>query len=358
LIAFCCLLPIKLLSGNANGSAPDTIRIGLLTQDKSAVDAVNGARLAIEKVNRSAGTSGYYFLVEGRSMEGPWGTGSKQSVDLIFKDISILIVSADGRNSHLVEQVSAKTQVPMISVQSSDPTLAQAFIPWYFSCVPNDISQSECLLTVIHERRYKKPLVISDNSYDNLKQSTILLKTGSRFNYSLMHFRLDDFQDNAELIRSIRDYNPDCILLFIKPDLAVDIISGLKKYRVRPALFGSLSFCNVRIPNKLLYPLDGMTLISPGYLFNENGREFARKYFTNYGSYPCFTAAFAYDAVNTIAESYRISHLGSSGLKEKLQQISMEGITGKFSFDKTGSRIGLIELMTIKNDHFIKMNLY
>jgi branched-chain amino acid transport system substrate-binding protein len=351
------MFSISTSSGEVHGSIPDTIKIGLLMQDKSSVDAVNGACLAIEKINKSAYASGYYFLIEARSMEGPWGTGAKETVNLVFRDASILIVSADGRNSHLAEQVSAKTQVPMISIQSSDPTLAQAFIPWYFNCVPDDIRQSEILLNVINQKRYKRPLVISDNSYDNLMQSATILKTGKRLNYNLSHFSINDFQDKAELIRSIKNCNPDCMVLFLNPASAADIITRLNNQGIRSGLFGSLSFCKEKISNSLLSSLEGMTLISPGYLFSEKGQEFTRHYIKSYGASPCSTAAFAYDAVNALVESIQSSpSLGFSGLKEKLAHARVKGITGNFWFDNTGSRYGTIQLMTIKDGHFIKID--
>ena len=49
--------------------------------------------------------------------------------------------SHDGRNAHLVEQVATKSQVVFLSAWASDPTLSQAFVPWFFSCVPTIFSR-------------------------------------------------------------------------------------------------------------------------------------------------------------------------------------------------------------------------
>jgi ABC-type branched-subunit amino acid transport system substrate-binding protein len=111
---------------------PDkTIKIGLLIHENTSMAAKRGAELAIRKANENGGFNGKSFLLVVKSMEGPWGTGSKQAVSLIFEDqVCALMGSPDGRNGHLVEQVATKTRIIFISTWASDPTLAQAFVPW------------------------------------------------------------------------------------------------------------------------------------------------------------------------------------------------------------------------------------
>ncbi len=102
-------------------------------------------------------------------MEGPWGTGSKQAVTMIFDENVVAILgSHDGRNAHLVEQVSAKSRVVFLSAWSGDPTLAQAFVPWFFNCVYNDAQISDALIEEIYiKKKFGKIAVVSDNSYDS-----------------------------------------------------------------------------------------------------------------------------------------------------------------------------------------------
>src|SRR4030065_2578466 len=114
------------------------VKIGLLIPDSKSVAAKQGAELAILKANENKGFQGRPFQLVVRSMEGPWGTGSKQAVDLIFEEkVWALLGSHDGRNAHLVEQAATKAIVPFVSVWAGDPSLSQAFVPWFFNCVPN-----------------------------------------------------------------------------------------------------------------------------------------------------------------------------------------------------------------------------
>ena len=63
-----------------------SVKIGLLIQDSSWTSAVHGAELAISEANKNGGLNGRMFQLVVRSMEGPWGTGSKQAVNLIFEE--------------------------------------------------------------------------------------------------------------------------------------------------------------------------------------------------------------------------------------------------------------------------------
>src|SRR5664280_296593 len=146
-----------------------TVKIGLLISDNNSLSAVHGAEMAIRKANEQGGYRNKPFQLVVRSMEGPWGTGSNQAVSLIFEDnVCALMSSGDGRNGHLIEQVAAKTRIVYLSSWASDPTLAEAFVPWYFSCAPTDIQQADALIEEIYDKRkLTKIVAVSGNDYDS-----------------------------------------------------------------------------------------------------------------------------------------------------------------------------------------------
>ena len=146
-----------------------TINIGLLIQNNKSMSARHAAEMAIIKANDEGGLNGIPFKLVELSMEGPWGTGSKQAVNMIFEENVVAILgSCDGRNAHLVEQVSAKARVVFMSAWSGDPTLAQAFVPWYFNCAPTDLQQAEALTNEIClKENLNKIAVVSHNDYDS-----------------------------------------------------------------------------------------------------------------------------------------------------------------------------------------------
>ena len=185
-------------------SIAKTVKIGLLINNNSTVAARNASEMAIEIANKEEGPDGLHFQLVVRSMEGPWGTGSKEAVNMVFTEkVWAIMGSHDGRNAHLVEQVIAKTGIVFLSAWATDPTLSQAFVPWYFSCEPNDIQQADALIEEIYDKRQmNKIATISDKSYDSsvalesfLKQ---LKKVGKPGPKQLFYDRSDkEFNDLA-----------------------------------------------------------------------------------------------------------------------------------------------------------------
>jgi ABC-type branched-subunit amino acid transport system substrate-binding protein len=146
----------------------DSVKIGLLIPENKSLAASRGAEMAISKANENSGFNSRPFKLVIRSMEGPWGTGSKEAVNLIFKEnVCAIMGSHDGRNAHLVEQVITKARIVFLSAWASDPTLSQAFVPWYFSCVPNDLQQADALIEEIYtKRKIVRIAAVAGNDYD------------------------------------------------------------------------------------------------------------------------------------------------------------------------------------------------
>src|SRR5512133_3912397 len=76
--------------------ANEPVKIGLLIQEKTSLAAIQGAEMAISIANKNGGFKGRSFQLLTKGMEGPWGTGSRMAVDLIWEDnVSALIGSHD-----------------------------------------------------------------------------------------------------------------------------------------------------------------------------------------------------------------------------------------------------------------------
>ena len=102
-------------------------------------------------------------------MEGPWGTGSKQAVSMIFDEkVVAMLGSHDGRNAHLVEQVSAKSRVVFLSAWSGDPLFPRHLCHGFSIAYYNDLQQADALFEEIYNKRnLNKIAVVSDNRYDS-----------------------------------------------------------------------------------------------------------------------------------------------------------------------------------------------
>jgi branched-chain amino acid transport system substrate-binding protein len=330
-----------------------SIKIGLLIQDQNFLAAKHAAELAIQQANETGGDKGNLFELVELSMEGPWGTGSKQAVNLIFdKEVVAILGSNDGRNAHLVEQVSAKTRVIFVSAWSGDPTLSQAYVPWYFSCVPNDLQLADALIEQIFNReKINKLAAVSDSDYDSkLALSSFLKRLKISGKPDPKQFIYDNReQDFNVLVDRIINDDVNGIILFGQPAASLKIIEQLKRREIKLPVFGTLSLQGYQ-ENKetVLKSYEGAVLISSGHWFTSGGQSFCKEFYDKYGYQAGPVAAYAYDGMNLIIKAIKNAGTEREEIQKYLKDIKYEGITGLIRFDEKGNRIGDAELMKIK----------
>jgi branched-chain amino acid transport system substrate-binding protein len=333
----------------------EPIKIGLLIQDKASLAAKQGAELAIKLANEKKGINGRSFQLITKDMEGPWGTGSRQAVDLIFEnEVWALLGSHDGRNAHLVEQAATKSTVVFISAWSSDPTLSQAFVPWFFNCVPNDRQQADGLIEEIYsKRKITRVVTIADNTYDSNQALKIFLKNVSLSGKKEpVSFLYDNYaKDLNGLAEQIIKAGAGCIVLFCQPSAALKIVRLMQQKKMKQPVFGSMSILNEnKLSGKELQEFDPGLLV-PSIIWNGSKTlAFRQEYQKLYGKMPGMVAAYAFDGMNLLIEAIKSS---GGPEREKIQQalynIHYEGVTGRIQFDGKGNREGNIAVVKILN---------
>jgi len=332
-----------------------TIKIGLLVPDKKTTAAIQGAELAVNEINRNGGIDSIQIQLIVKSMEGPWGTGSKQAISLIFDEkVWALFGSHDGRNAHLVEQAGTKAQVVFLSAWSADPTLSQAFVPWFYNCLPNDFQQAETLVKEIYNiRKLTHVVTISDQEYDsNLACFNFLRKIELDGKKEPVNFTYENYSDNIiRLIDEIENEDAECIVLFCNPTISYEIFREIKKREMPQPIFGSLNLLNENmLSEQELNDYNGEILIPSPAWEKSKSIDFSNKYKEAYGKEPGMVAAYAFDGIHLLVEAFKKA---GSPDREKIQQaltgINIEGITGPIRFDDKGNRLGPYYIVNVKN---------
>ena len=337
-----------------------TVNIGLLVQDNKSTAARHGAEMAVRKANEEGGFNGIPFKLVDLSMEGPWGTGSKQAVNLIFDENVVAILgSCDGRNAHLVEQVSAKARVIFISAWSGDPTLAQAFVPWYFSCVPNDVQLADALTREICiKEKINKIAVVSDNDFESkLAFNSFLKKSKISGSPDPKQFLYDDTnQDFNVLTDHLIKADINGIIFFGNPASSLMIVKQIQQRKINIPVFGSLSVMGEReFEESEWKTFENAVLITSGQWFNSNGLNFSTEFQKTWGYKPGPVAAYAYDGMNLIINAVKYAGASREQIQKYLKKVKYYGVTGTIQFDDRGNRIGEVELMRIKNGIPVKV---
>ncbi|NQU32816.1 MAG: ABC transporter substrate-binding protein [Bacteroidetes bacterium] len=329
------------------------ITIGLLITDNKLLEARYAAEMAIDEANSNNESEGYFFQLIIRSMEGPWGTGSKEAVDLVFNEkVWALLGSHDGRNAHLVEQVIAKTQIPFVSAWAGDPTLSQAFVPWYFSCVPNNNQQASILINEIYyHQKLAKVITLSDKEYD----SNVALKSFlGELKIQNLARPIQLSYDNANfdcdlLVNQIKNADCDGLVLFGQPVSSLKIIEMMRQNKMKQTVFGALSIIGENPFNHFyLEDYEGVVFINSGNWLSKKGITFSKNFENKYGWTPGAVAAYAYDGANLIIEAIKKSNFDRKKIKQSMLGIEYNGVTGAVTFDENGNRIGSNGLVVIK----------
>jgi len=352
---FCLFLFSAIVAFDGYGQSKlKPVKIGLLISDKNAFAAKNGAELAILQANEKGGFNGLPFELVVRSMEGPWGTGAKEAVNMIFNDeVCAIMGSTDGRNAHLVEQVTTKSRTVFLSVWAGDPTLSQAFVPWFFSCVPNNNQQASALIDEICKKQYLNSIgIISDQEYDSqsaLKSFVKKIKMVGK--PDPVQFSVNNADLNfTDLLNQVVKADLKAIVLLVKPGPAAKIIQQMQSKKMNIPVFSTLSVLNenemtnseMKTMENRIQVTSSLWLKSKRNLFND---EFQRKY----GNLPGAAATFAYDGMNLLVESIKKGSLERENIQKALSEIQYEGVTGLIQFDQKGNLSGTLILTPIKD---------
>jgi branched-chain amino acid transport system substrate-binding protein len=124
---------------------------------------LHGAQLAVEEANARGGYGGKPFkpdaaqrLRQLAGQGGLWrrpahrpdhlGFGFDEAVKMIYDDQDWAIFgSISSESTHIILRVALKAEIPIVNSASTDPTIPETYIPWYFTDLQDDRVQSYTL---------------------------------------------------------------------------------------------------------------------------------------------------------------------------------------------------------------------
>lgn len=347
-IAVACLAFLFCTVGNGSGlwaqssthPQSKSIVLGLLLEDSTTVEEIYGAQFAADEINRKGDVRQIVLSVN--SMEGPWGIGSKKAVDLVFDQQAWALVGLlNGRNSHLVEQVAAKTDVPFLSAWAADPTLSKAYVPQFYNCAPNSEQQGRAILNdLLEKRRFDSWILVSDGDYDS-RIAVESLKNIDDFqkNPAAEHFNCSSNDAFEALIQTISEKNPKALVVYCEPELSLELIDFLRARGVSLPVYSSLSLLDETTCSRLVSGrYEEVYFLGSGTWMTDRESDFAREFHSKFGRYPGAKAAYAYDAVQILAQAIVKGNSDPKKLKQSLSKTSYTGKTGLIEFDRFGNR--------------------
>jgi ABC-type branched-subunit amino acid transport system substrate-binding protein len=263
------------------------------------------------------------------------------------------MTSLDSRNAHLAEQVATKTRIAMLSSWATEMSLSEAFVPWYYRCIPNDHQQAAALAREIYgTRKYSKVVTIATATHDaRLAAGVFVEVAASRQHEVPRQYTCDTSgKELPEILASIEKLGMEAIVLFGDPAFAADIMPMLKQRGMNQRIFGTLALSDGQ---KATGPdwnnLEGITLVSSQHWFTEEGMAFQEAFRKVFGYQPGAAAAFAYDGIQVILDVIRRGGAERDGIIKAFGETDFRsGITGSIQFNAQGNRSGKVGLMTVR----------
>jgi ABC-type branched-subunit amino acid transport system substrate-binding protein len=265
--------------------------------------------------------------------------GSKQSVSLVYDDEVMAMVGwLDGRNGHLAEQVAAKSHLIYLETRATDPTLSQAYVPWFFRLVPSDDQQARTLLELIRKEGGGRLAILTREDYDTRYAVQSLIKEAAIHvgNAPLLLPVPPEGCDQEEILGQLQNEEiKHLVVPVFSPAVYELLLRGSKEI---PALgiYGTLAF-TTGLENSTLDPgsLPGLKRIH-----TYRGGELVP------GS--SLSSSYVRDGMLVLITAIEEAGGDRALLKTYLTNLTgFRGSTGPVSFDEMGNRTGDLQILEL-----------
>jgi branched-chain amino acid transport system substrate-binding protein len=364
--------PLEFLGPGREKPEPDvdTVKIGIIAPLEMTHEAyigrpmLWGAQTAVDEANAGGGYRGKPFALVVRNDTGLWGASANEVVGFSYDDeVWAIIGTVDGANTHIGIRVALKTEVPVINVADTDPTLVETKIPWIFRNVADDRQMAYTLLYYLYkERGYKRVAIFrANNRYGRFgvgefRAGSVRLGKPApiEINYEVNYENFNpDFSIQMERLERVQ---PEAVVLWADAAAAGNIVKTMRERGL-----GMPVFASERVVNPVFLEIAGEAAdgVIATYPYDPNAdipelKAFNRNYRERFGRDPDTYAAHSYDGTNMVIAAIRQAGLNRYRIRDALAEMkTYSGVTGEIAFDDVYSDRGPIVMVTVRGGEFV-----
>ena len=355
------------------------VRIGFLGPVAKQADQVygvrmlHGAQMAIDEANARGGYGGkpfrlmvhddysnWQFGAEGGEQRPTdsaiWGAPLDEAVKMIYDEQDWAIFgSISSESTHMVLRLVLKAETPLINSASTDPTVPETSVPWYFTDIQDDRVQAYTLARRVYTQvGLKRAALLRVNNRYGRMAAEKFRAASVRLGHPVVieqKFLPGDTDFSREL-RIIRDSRVDAVVLWGDQPEAAAILKQMRALGMKQRVFGAYRTLGDDLVAaagpaaegfEALYPYDP-SRSDPGWT------GFQQRYAARFGEKPEQFAAMAYDAMNILLESICRAGLNRGRIQDALDQVyKYNGVTGPMVFDPNNKNVQPMYLGTVHN---------
>jgi ABC-type branched-subunit amino acid transport system substrate-binding protein len=346
-------------------SEVDEVRIGFLgpvenhPDEKLGKAMLNGAMLAVGEANAAGGYGGKPFKLMIHNDQATWGASSNEIVKMAYDEkVWAMLGSVGADSTHIALRVSLKAEVPIVNSASTDPTIPETIIPWYFTTIQDDRVQSYTLARRIYTDLglHRIALLRANDRYGRF--GVLKFKDASR---RLGHpvvieqkYMPGDTDFRREL-RIIRESGADGIVVWGDAAPAGNILKQMHEMGLKQRLFGSYRVLGDDLLSIAGAAADGLEIVFPFDLTRDDPAwlGFNQRFEKEFGKRPDVFASLAYDTMNILLDSICKAGLNRGRIRDALTGMEhYKGVTGEMVFDPNCKNIVPMYLATVKGGKY------
>jgi len=335
---------------------------------------LHGAQLAVEEANARGGYGGKPFRLmlhndydnwQANSVYGDdrptdpqiWGSSSDEAVKMIYDDEDWAIFgSLSSESTHIMLRVALKAEIPIVNSASTDPTIPETYIPWYFTNLQDDRVQSYVIARrIFTELGLKRVAILRVNNRYGRFGVAKLRDASRRLGHPAVIEQkfLPGDQDFSRQLQVIQDSRADAVVLWADEIPAARILKQMRALGMKQRVFGSYRTLGPEFLAEAGPAADGFEAVFPYDPSSKDSRwlEFNGQYEARFHEKPEQFASLAYDAMNALLESICKAGLNRARIHDALADIEQyEGVTGHMVFDPNQKNVVPIYLATVRNN--------
>lgn len=315
---------------------------------------LHGAQLAIDEANTAGGYCGKPFKLMLHNDSAIWGASSNEVVKMVYDEkVWAMFGSISGDTTHIALRVTLKAETPIVNSASTDPTIPETIIPWYFTDLQDDRVQGYTLARHIYTELGLKRVAILRVNDRYGRFGVIKFRDASR---RLGHpvvieqkFMPGD-TDFRRQLGVIQDSRADAIVIWTDIGPAAAILQQMQELGMKQRVFGSHRTMGDELVRLAGPAAEGFEAVFPYDPTQRNQKwlDFNSRFDVRYHEKPDHFAALAYDAMQILLQSICRAGLNRGRIRDALTGVeNYKGVTGEMVFDPNCKNISPLFLASV-----------
>jgi branched-chain amino acid transport system substrate-binding protein len=317
---------------------------------------LNGAQLAIDEANAAGGYCGKPYHLMQHNDAAIWGASSNEVVKMVYDDkVWAMFGSISSDTTHIALRVALRAEVPLVNSASTDPTIPETIIPWYFTDIQDDRVQGYILARRIYsELGLKRVALLRVNSRYGRFGVGKFRDASRRLGHPVVIEQkfLSGDEDFRRQLRVIADSRPDAIVLWADQKEAALIVTQMKELGLAQRVFGSHRIIGDEFLRLTGSAADGVEAVFPYDPAREDDKwvNFNARFQAAYHEKPDQFASLSYDAMKILLNGICRAGLNRGRIRDALTGVvSYDGVTGEMLFDPNCKNISPVYLATVRH---------